>query len=164
MNTSLFEPFTVVGRELHRRFRVVPLLYGSLGLELATGWNFDPQDIDLLVPKKLITDKWNDLQELMDTLGYRLTDPHEHEFCSTEGTLVAFAEVEELADFARIDVKHLEKRNAGQTEFYLLNLSQYLAVYRQSRKDSYRKIKKNKQDDEKIRVIERLLDDGMIDN
>lgn len=160
MNTELFEPFIVVGHQLNRRLRVTPLLYGSLGLEWATGVSFDPQDIDLLVPKELITERWNNVQKLMQELGYHLTDPGEHEFTSSDHTRVAFAEIEELADFAQINYENLEKRKCGQTHFHLLNLLQYLTVYRQSLKDSYRKIKKDKKDDEKIKVIERLLGEG----
>ncbi|MBQ5887293.1 MAG: hypothetical protein IIW82_06560, partial [Clostridia bacterium] len=37
---------------------IVPLLYGSLGLEYLSGDDLAADDIDILIPKTFITDRW----------------------------------------------------------------------------------------------------------
>ena len=40
--------------ELNRKFGIVPLLYGSLGLEILTKSNLDAKDIDVLIPEVFV--------------------------------------------------------------------------------------------------------------
>lgn len=46
----LYQEFLQVTKVLNERLAIVPVLYGSLGLEKVTQLNFSPQDIDILVP------------------------------------------------------------------------------------------------------------------
>lgn len=46
---TLYDEFISIAKSLNEKLDIVPVLYGSLGLEKATGVNFSPQDIDILV-------------------------------------------------------------------------------------------------------------------
>ena len=52
MNTTKFNLFLENARFLSNKFNIVPLLYGSLGLEYLTGDALDADDIDILVRQK----------------------------------------------------------------------------------------------------------------
>ncbi|HSO59198.1 MAG TPA: hypothetical protein VLQ66_13365, partial [Paenisporosarcina sp.] len=76
----LYTEFLNVAKMLNNDLRVVPVLYGSLGLSRVTHLDFSPQDIDILVPLPFLTTEWETLQQTMEQLGYTLIDLHEHEF------------------------------------------------------------------------------------
>ena len=42
---------------LFDKFGIIPLMYGSLGLEYLTGENLNSDDIDILIPNIFITEK-----------------------------------------------------------------------------------------------------------
>lgn len=156
MHHNLFETFIHVANRLNKDLKIKPLLYGSLGLERVTNIQLNPEDIDMLVPQEFIEDRWEDLKSLMTELGYVLEDLREHQF-SNQDVKVAFAKLEELKDFAGIEVDDLQSIKENETEYRLLNLNQYLHVYRKSSIDGYRNVKKNNKDQEKIRLIESII-------
>lgn len=43
--------FYILASELNKMLNVIPLMYGSLGLEHITSIELAPNDIDILVPK-----------------------------------------------------------------------------------------------------------------
>lgn len=135
---------------------VTPLLYGSLGLEYLTGKNLHADDIDMLIPRRFLTKEWPAFQALLENHGYLLTDPHEHTF-KKDGISFAYAQLEELEGFAGIVPAELLPCKQADASFLLLTLEQYLKVYTASAEDGYRASVKNKQDGEKIRLIEALL-------
>ena len=49
-------------RLLSDKFDIVPLLYGSLGLEYLTGDDLGADDIDILVSRVFITDRWQEFK------------------------------------------------------------------------------------------------------
>ena len=156
MSTSKFNYFLANARLLSDKFGVVPLLYGSLGLEYLTRDVLGVDDIDILVPRVFITERWHEFKSLLEAQGYVLADEHEHTFVR-DGVAYSYADIEDLESFAGICMKDIEMREADGVCFLLLSLEQYLAVYKQSSKDGYRVNVRQKKDAVKIRFIESKL-------
>ena len=156
MSTSKFNLFLENARFLSDKFNIVPLLYGSLGLEYLTGDDLGADDIDILVPRVFITERWHEFKALLEAHGYVLADEHEHTFVR-DGVAYSYADIEDLEPFAGINTEDIEMHEADGVRFLLLSLGQYLAVYRQSSKDGYRVNVRQKKDADKIRFIESKL-------
>ena len=156
MSTNKFNLFIENARLLSDKFGIVLLLYGSLGLEYLTGDALGSDDIDILVPRVFIAERWHEFKALLEAQGYVLVDENEHTFV-LDGVAYSYADIEDLDSFAGIRMKDIEMREADSIRFMLLSLEQYLAVYRQSSKDGYRVNVRQKKDAEKIRFIESKL-------
>ena len=156
MSTNKFNLFIENARLLSDKFDILPLLYGSLGLEYLTGGVLGADDIDILIPHVFITDRWHEFKELLEAQGYVLADEHEHTFVR-DGVAYSYADIEDLESFAGIRMKDIEMREADGVRFLLLSLEQYLSVYKQSSKDGYRVNIRQKKDADKIRFIESKL-------
>ena len=156
MSTNKFNLFLENARFLSDKFSMVPLLYGSLGLEYLTGDDLSADDIDILVPHVFITERWHEFKALLEAQGYVLADEHEHTFVC-DGVSYSYADIEDLESFAGINTEDIEMYEADGVSFLLLSLEQYLAVYRQSSKDGYRANVRQKKDAVKIRFIESKL-------
>ena len=135
---------------------IVPLLYGSLGLEYLSGDDLAADDIDILIPKTFITDRWLEFKKILESYGYVLTDAHEHTFVR-EGVSYSYADVEDLETFAGIRCEEILRREADSVPFMILSPEQYLRVYKRSSRDGYRARVRGKKDAEKIRFIESRL-------
>ena len=156
MSTNKFNLFLENARLLSDKFDIVPLLYGSLGLEYLTGDVLGVDDIDILVPRIFITERWHEFKTLLETQGYVLADEHEHTFVR-DGVAYSYADIEDLESFAGINTESIEMHEVDGIRFLLLSLEQYLAVYKQSSKDGYRVNVRQKKDADKIRFIESKL-------
>ena len=156
MSTNKINLFLENARLLSDKFGVVPLLYGSLGLEYLTRDVLGVDDIDILVPRVFITDRWNEFKAILEVQGYVLTDAHEHTFVR-DGVAYSYADIEDLESFAGIRAEDIETREVNGVRFLLLSLEQYLTVYKQSSMDGYRVNVRQKKDAEKIRFIESKL-------
>ena len=156
MSTTKFNLFLENVRFLSNKFGIVPLLYGSLGLEYLTGDALGSDDIDILVPRAFITERWHEFKALLEAQGYVLADEHEHTVVRG-GVAYSYADIEDLESFAGIRTKDIEMREADGVRFLLLSLEQYLAVYQKSSKDGYRVNVRQKKDADKIRFIESKL-------
>ena len=156
MSTNKFNLFLENARFLSDKFGVVPLLYGSLGLEYLTRDVLGVDDIDILVPRVFITERWHEFKSLLEAQGYVLFDEHEHTFVR-DGVAYSYADIEDLESFAGIRMKDIEMREADGVSFLMLSLEQYLAVYKKSSKDGYRVNVRQKKDADKIRFIESKL-------
>ena len=156
MPPTLFEEFLVVAKCLNEKFKVSPLLYGSLGLEILTRRSLDPKDIDLLIPLEFIQERWENLKSELEEQGYKLIDINEHEFSNGHHKL-GFSDIEDLEDYAAININEIEYRDYSDIKYRLLNLNQYLLVYSRSVKDGYRINTRNKKDNEKIDLIKEIL-------
>ena len=156
MSTNKFNLFLENAQFLSDKFDIVPLLYGSLGLEYLTGDALDADDIDILVPRVFITDRCQEFKAVLEEHGYVLADAHEHTFVR-DGVAYSYADIEDLESFAGIHAEDIEMYEADGVSFLLLSLEQYLAVYRQSSKDGYRVNVRQKKDADKIRFIESKL-------
>ncbi|PZE20642.1 hypothetical protein [Paenibacillus xerothermodurans] len=73
---------------------------------MKTGIDLKPKDIDVLVPLEYLQEKWDFFRQTVEKMGYTLVDLREHEF-RKEGFKLAFAFIEDLADFAGVDYKRL---------------------------------------------------------
>ena len=156
MSTNKFNLFIENARLLSDKFNIVPLLYGSLGLEYLTGDILGADDIDILVPRVFITERWHEFKSFLEAQGCVLADEHEHTFVR-DGVAHSYADIEDLESFAGIRIKDIEMREADGVRFLLLSLEQYLAVYQKSSKDGYRVNVRQKKDADKIRFIESKL-------
>ena len=156
MSTNKFNLFLENARFLSDKFDIVPLLYGSLGLEYLTGDALDADDIDILVPRVFIIDRLQEFKAVLEEHGYVLVDEHEHTFVR-DGVAYSYADIEDLESFAGIHAEDIEMHEADGVRFLLLSLEQYLAVYKQSSKDGYRVNVRQKKDADKIRFIESKL-------
>ena len=156
MSTNKFNLFLENARLLSDKFDILPLLYGSLGLEYLTGDVLGVDDIDILVPREFITERWNEFKAILEVQGYVLADEHEHTFVR-DGVAYSYADIEDLESFAGIRMKDIEMREADGVSFLMLSLEQYLAVYKKSSKDGYRVHVRQKKDADKIRFIESKL-------
>ena len=146
--------FRRIARQLNADLNIVPLLYGSLGLQLLVPENLYPDDIDILVPQEYIDSGWKRLMTSMESIGYRLVDLHEHEF-KNDKHKVAFSFIEDLSTYVQIEISEIQTREEDGVFYKLLNLHQYLKVYEKSSSDSYRANKNNDKDRLKIEVIKR---------
>ena len=156
MSTNKFNLFLENARFLSDKFSMVPLLYGSLGLEYLTGDDLGADDIDIIVQRVFITDRWHEFKAFLEAQGYVLADEHEHTFVC-DGVSYSYADIEDLESFAGINTETIEMHEIDGVRFMLLSLEQYLAVYRQSSKDGYRIDIRQKKDADKIRFIESKL-------
>lgn len=142
---------------LNTQFGIIPLLYGSLGLEVLTGVSLDADDIDILIPQAYVTgDKWPEFRACLEACGYVLVDEHEHTF-HKDDIDYAYASIEGLKDFADIDIHEIEIHKTPQAAYRLLSLAQYLRVYQRSAQDGYRMNVKEKKDQQKIKFIQSKL-------
>jgi hypothetical protein len=146
----------MVTEKLNSKFDIIPLLYGSLGLELTADVELEPQDIDVLIPLEFLNKRWAEFKKVIEELGYHLVDIREHEFCKGEYKM-AFSFIEDLEEFAGINMDEIEVMTQGNARYKLLNIAQYYKVYEQSIKDGYRVNTRNKKDSEKLAIIKRIL-------
>lgn len=156
MSTNKFNLFLENARLLSNNLFMVPLLYGSLGLEYLTGGVLGADDIDILIPRVFITDRWYEFKALLEAQGYVLVDEHEHTFVR-DGVAYSYADIEDLEPFAGINTETIEMHEVDGVRFMLLSLEQYLVVYQKSSKDGYRVNVRQKKDADKIRFIESKL-------
>ena len=153
---SKFLIFLSLAERLNQALQITPLLYGSLGLEQRLGDDLHADDIDILMPEIWLTEGWEALVSLMEDLGYRLYDEHEHAFMK-DGVSAAFASIESLADFAGIEIAKIPVLHYNEICYLLLDLQDYRKVYTASSTDGYRKDKKHKNDAEKLARIDAAL-------
>ena len=156
MIINKFKLFLENARLLSDKLGIVPLLYGSLGLEYLAGDALGADDIDILVPRVFITERWHEFKSFLEVQGYVLTDEHEHTF-ARDGVAYSYADIEDLDPFAGINTEDIEMHETDGVRFLLLSLEQYLAVYKKSSKDGYRVNVRQKKDADKIKFIESKL-------
>lgn len=115
MNKQMFQEFIMIAKALNEK-KIVPLLMGSLGLEIVTKQCWDPKDIDIHVPgdergweasdEERIYN-WDIINEIMTRLDYVLINLHEHEFKKND-IHVEFGSLNTLPSFAGIKIESLE--------------------------------------------------------
>ena len=121
---------------LNNEFEIIPLMYGSLGLEYITNQNLNSDDIDILIPNIFLNEKWDVFKRILEKNGYVLIDEHEHTF-QKNNIFYSYASFEELESFAKISLLDIEEKIDCTVRFKLLSLEQYLKVYTASSKDGY---------------------------
>jgi len=156
INKEKFEIFLKVAREFKKSFNVILILYGSFGFSRAIGEFGKVNDIDVLVPNNLIKERWGELINFMQSLGFKLKDEHEHEFIKN-GEIIAFGKKEDLSELAKINPDNLKTSKVGGVEFKELSAEQYLVCYQSMLRDEYRQEKRGTADKDKIKLIEEHL-------
>ena len=141
---------------LSERFGIVPLMYGSVGLEYITNEDLNSDDVDVLIPNAYLSEKWDEFRDALTGEDYALTDEHEHTF-QKNGVCYSYASFEELESFAKINPSDIEYKSDFGVPFKVLSLEQYLKVYTASSKDGYRVNVRKKKDAEKISFIQKYL-------
>jgi hypothetical protein len=163
MDHHKFNEFIRITKHLNA-IGIIPLLMGSVGLEVVTGKSWDAEDLDIHVPgdergwevpPETSIHNWNDIVKVMSSMDYSLIDLHEHEF-SKNGLSVEFGIMDTLPDFAGVRLENLEMHRKGEVKYYLLNPEQYLRVYEASSKDSYRADQNNHKDIVKIEYLKNV--------
>ena len=155
MENVKFKKFLENAKLLNEGFRIIPLIYGSLGLEQITSSDLNSDDIDILIPGDFVNgEHWLAFIEFLESHGYTLIDEHEHTFIKDD-TEYSYAPVENLKGFADIDPKDIGIYEKTGIRYKALSLDQYLIVYQKSLEDEYRVnvFKKKEQDEEKISFI-----------
>ena len=164
MDNHKFNEFIKIAKKLNE-IEIIPLLMGSVGLEVVTGKSWDAQDLDIHVPgdkrgwevpPELNIYNWDYIVNIMNSMGFSLIDMHEHEFFK-EGLSIEFGIIDTLPSFAGIQLEDLEMHQMGGIKYYLLNPDQYLSVYESSSKDSYRAENNNNKDISKIDFLKRMI-------
>lgn len=160
MNHFKFDEFIRIAKKLNEH-HIIPLLMGSVGLEVVTGVSWDAKDLDIHVPgdkrdwdvpPEQSIDNWTDIVTIMNAMEYHLIDLHEHEF-KRNGLSVEFGIIDTLPGFAGVQLEDLEMHQKGDVNYYLLDPEQYLCVYEASVKDRYRAEKNNHKDRKKIEYL-----------
>ena len=52
-------------RFLNENFDIIPLMYGSLGLEYITNKNLSADDIDILIPEVFLNKNWDNFKTIL---------------------------------------------------------------------------------------------------
>lgn len=156
LDNKKYGEFLKVCSSLNKKLNVIPVLFGSLGLEVLTQYDFNADDIDLLVPEDYHNKSWTRLKTLIESLSYEFVDLHEQEF-KKKGVKLAFGVEESLQEFADVNFETLVIIEDENARFKLLNAVEYLRVYKASYKDSYRRDKNNGKDMDKITYLEKHL-------
>ncbi len=141
---------------LYDKFEIIPLIYGSLGLEYITNEDLNSDDIDILIPEIYINERWNEFKCVLEDEGYIVFDEREHTF-QKNGIYYSYASIEELESFAGITLSEIEQQDIDGFRFKVLSLEQYLKVYTASSKDGYRINVRQKKDTDKILFIQKHL-------
>ncbi|TFD99986.1 phosphoribosylanthranilate isomerase [Jeotgalibacillus sp. R-1-5s-1] len=164
MVNQKFNEFIHIAKKLND-IGIIPLLMGSVGLEVVTDKSWDAQDLDIHVPgdkrgwevsPELNIHNWNEIVRIMISMDYRLIDLHEHEFAK-DGLFVEFGIIDTLPAFAGVQLEDLDIHQTGGAKYYLLNPEQYLSVYKSSSEDSYRAENNNNKDFEKIYFLTNMI-------
>ncbi|MGT2907161.1 phosphoribosylanthranilate isomerase [Streptococcus dentiloxodontae] len=162
----MYREFLTISHELNK-IGITPLLIGSVGLEERTGRSWQARDLDIHVPSdprgweapdEGRIYRFDELNLIMEKLGYHLVDRHEHEF-QKEGHSVEFGGLHSLSSFAGIALEELEEIEDKGVHYYLPSLEQYLKIYQASSKDSYRADKNNHKDFAKIDYLKKVLEE-----
>ncbi|MGQ7395412.1 phosphoribosylanthranilate isomerase [Streptococcus suis] len=160
----MYQLFLEIAQELNQ-IDITPLLMGSVGLEQRTGRDWQAGDLDIHIPSDprgwYAPDEgriyqFEELNAIMEKLGFHLVDRHEHEF-QKDDLSVEFGGLNSLPDFAGVALEDLEEMVDQGVHFYLPTLEQYLHIYQASSKDSYRAENNNRKDLVKIEYLQEVL-------
>lgn len=159
-DANKYSLFLKNAKELNDNFGIIPLLYGSLGLEIITKENLNSDDIDILIPDEYVRkNKWEELKQFLESNGYKLIDEHEHTFIK-DNIKYSYSYIEDLEPFANILIDSINTYESKGIKYKLLSLEQYLKVYERSSLDGYRINKKEKKDNEKIKLIKEKINNS----
>lgn len=138
---------------------IEPIVYGSQGVSLYIGQFKEFGDIDLLVDKQWVNERWQNLIAKMSEIGFVLVDEHEHEFSNPAGTTIAFAGSDILIrDGITKSVNDaVESFELDTILVRTLKPEVFLRAYEFSALDGYRMANRNKKDNVVIGLLRDYL-------
>ncbi len=138
--------------------KIDPILYGSIGVSLYLGKFKTFNDIDFLIEKSWLHERWPELMELMKEKDYILINEREHEFKNSDGVIVAFAEETVLMrDKIVGSLNELIVRVIDGINVRTLMPQLFKQAYLFSEKDGYRKHKRGKKDRQVIELLNKYI-------
>jgi cytidylate kinase len=143
-----------------RKNGIKTVLYGSQGISLYIGSCQIFGDIDILVDESWLNEKWPELMQTMESIGFKLRNIKEREFINDKNLHVAFADIgilirDNIVDNIEDSIVVMRQNN---TDVATLKPEAFLKAYQYSSKDGYRIQKRGKKDKEKIRLIKQYLE------
>ncbi len=150
-NGEKLQVFLEIAEKLNAEMDSTPILYGSLGLSEAINKDIKTDDIDMLVEHRIFSTQLGKIRSTMAELGFELTDPEENCF-QRDDIKVGIATDGDMITFSGINPQTLCIKKEKAT-YRVLNAEQYLATYKASSLDGYRKNKHQKDDQAKIELI-----------
>jgi len=155
-NKKLLSIFLKLAYELNK-INILPITYGSFGLNLIIGEQGIINDLDLIISDNEFSTNWDNIKNnIMPSLGYEIDATHCQEFNghNIPISILKISDIEKLTDIRKDQFK---KESLEQIEYYNLSLNQYLDIYEKGMLGKYRKQKKNKEDKQKILLIKQHL-------
>ncbi|TAK96223.1 nucleotide exchange factor GrpE [Patescibacteria group bacterium] len=156
INKNKFEVFLEVAKEIETVFKVVPVLYGSLGLARVVGEDGEANDIDIFVPWKCLDEGWEEMLDMMAKLGFGLEDAKLRAFKRGK-EIVSFGKEEDLMELAKVNPNELRVAKVEDVSFRELRPEHYLNFYRYMLKNDHRQNERGNADQDKISRIEAFL-------
>jgi len=154
-NQTKINEFQMLAKYFSEVLGSKPVLYVSLGLASALKVELETKDIDILIEDDLFNSQLGLIRSIMSTNGFILVDEEENIF--RRGELeVGIASDGDMLGFSGIEPSSLTV-HPGNPRYRTLNLEQYLATYKASVGDGYRKESRQKDDLSKINLIERRI-------
>ena len=155
--TSKFEihkklsTFLEIARALNR-YNIIPVIFGSLGFYHLIDQVLDKiGDIDIIIPNIYLTEKFNELKNILGEIGYRQDTDYPHEFTKGEDQ-IGFEPESDLSDI-KIEINKLEPSELEGVKFKELSLEDYLKVYKRNLATHEPKVLKIKKKIEKIKSL-----------
>jgi len=159
INKSKLETFLLIAKHLNKSFGVVPILFGSLGLNKTIGEFKKSNDIDILLPDEFVNGRFKDLVDFMKVLSFRfkreIKEENEYEFAKG-GEIVSFGGEDDLLVKLEMDSEKLKISQMKEASFKEFSPAQYLELYQFLAKNKNRR-KENKKDSQKIRLIKKYI-------
>jgi len=159
INKGKFETFLLIAKHLNKSFGVIPILFGSLGLNRTIGEFKKSNDIDILLPDEFVNGRFKDLVDLMRILDIRfkreIKEENEYEFAGKR-EIVSFGGEADLLVKLEMDPGGLKISQMEGASFKEFSPGQYLELYQFLAKNKNRR-RENKKDSEKIRLIKKYI-------
>lgn len=139
--------------EILKKLNIKPVVYGSFGVSYYLG-NFKQfGDIDLLIEDKFINDNWKEFNTFLSSHNFVLINEREHEFLF-DNLKIGFAKKSILLKDGIIE-NYTDLVKYGGVDAYTLRPKHFLAAYRFSLKDGYRRTNRLKKDQE---IIDKIIE------
>ena len=143
--------FSLIVKQLNEQ-KVCPIIYGSYGLYLKTGWDGKINDLDFIInqPKDFDVCK-----NILLKNGFKIDPDHERELIKDD-FYVSFIDKKDIEKLISEPLKFSEENIDGY-KFYNIDIKQYHKIYVNGLKNKYRKERSEKDDLEKIKYIKKEL-------
>lgn len=155
INSDVENTFRAVIVQLNE-IKIVPMVYGSLSLNMQNICKSKINDVDLIIDKSDLENRWQDICNAMAKVGYKIDPDHSQEFIGIE-PFVSFDTYESVAEFADVDFENKKLCEDGALRYYMPVPEQLLKIYQAGLKDKFRQNRKGGKDIETIKAIEEFI-------